>query len=522
MKPTLRERLAQTREAFRARMETEGAREVWSRFQGRIAAVLAGGGGRGAYETGVLLAFQDAGMPTHIIAGASVGGINAASFAANSEGCVGNAESLMRTWLRLTPLSVGIDWSRYMWKLAGLIAFSAGIGNLLRVALEMRGLELTLPHPLITWSLLACTGVAVMLCYDSMPYAGYLLRNMLNRTALRRSGFAPQPGRAAASVAANALVWGALGALLVSVGFLRLLADLMHPAVAAAAAVAVGGSVGARLLAPRLLQSTLHKLLRMPFRRGLFDNFSRTRLLRRAISERKLRESPIRVVFPAADVDAGPAVYFSNAVPEDLASDPGADRAFAMQVSSPHDLILALAATSAVPLAFEPIRYRGRLLSDGGLVANQPIRPAVRLGADVLFLVLMEPLIPRKQALRTFVDMGMRAMNILLLQSFLADRKTMEGINDICTSAASALKLRPEEVEVDLGPRRYRYVKAFTISPLRPLDVSVLDFGGRRTARAILQGYRDATRQVAAFLAYARESRHGAPRKSLRLEAVAE
>src|ERR1035438_8656856 len=190
-----------------------------------------------------------------------------------------------------------------------------------------------------------------------------------------------------ASLGANLLVWGSFIALLLSVGVLNFLAELMHPAVAVAAVLAVGASVGLRLFAPRLLQTGLHKLLRAPFRRGLFNNFNRTRLLRRAISERKLRESPIRVIFPAADVNQGPALYFSNAPPAVLASDPGASRSFAEGVSSPHDLILALAATSAMPLAFEPIRYRGRLLADGGLVATQPIRPALRLGADVVFLV---------------------------------------------------------------------------------------------------------------------------------------
>jgi hypothetical protein len=313
-----------------------------------------------------------------------------------------------------------------------------------------------------------------------------------------------------------------LAALLVSVGALQFLAELMHPAVAFAAVVAVSASVGLRLFAPRLLQTSLHKLLRAPFRRGLFQNFSRTRLLRRAISERKLRESPIRVVFPAADVNEGPALYFSNAHPATLAADPGTDREFAESISSPHDLILALAATSAMPLAFEPIKYRGRLLADGGLVANQPIRPAVRMGADVVFLVLMEPLASRRQTVRTFVDMGLRALNILLLQTFLTDRKTLEGFNEMCVAAARSLNLRPEEVEVDVGTRRYRYVKAFTISPRRPLDASVLDFGGRATGRAILQGYRDATRSVMAFLQYAKESRHGGPRRALRLQAVVE
>src|SRR5689334_4542276 len=102
----LRDLLNQERSAFRSRMESEGAAAAWSGFRGRTGVVLSGGGGRGAYEAGVLAAFQDARMPTHLITGASVGAINAASFAARSDSLVGNADHLLRTWLRVTPLAI--------------------------------------------------------------------------------------------------------------------------------------------------------------------------------------------------------------------------------------------------------------------------------------------------------------------------------------------------------------------------------------------------------------------------------
>src|SRR5271167_1979496 len=57
-------KLAQARAAFRAQCEEAGVRRVWEKFSGRIALVLAGGGARGAYQAGALLAFQDAGVPT--------------------------------------------------------------------------------------------------------------------------------------------------------------------------------------------------------------------------------------------------------------------------------------------------------------------------------------------------------------------------------------------------------------------------------------------------------------------------
>ena len=166
------------------------------------------------------------------------------------------------------------------------------------------------------------------------------------------------------------------------------------------------------------------------------------------------RASPIRVLFAATSLEPGPVTFFSNTPPEELASDPGVDAHFvSTEVSAVKDLILALAASSALPLAFEPILFRGRLHTDGGLVATLPIRPAVRLGADVLFLVMMDPLGGPSEKIRTFIDMGLRALNILLVQNFLTDRKILENINAICEHGAAELGVRPEEVEIDLGTR---------------------------------------------------------------------
>ncbi|HET9366093.1 MAG TPA: hypothetical protein VFP71_13885, partial [Candidatus Angelobacter sp.] len=50
------------REEFRARMSTARRPQV---FSSRTGVVLSGGGARGAYEAGVLMAFQDAQVPTH-------------------------------------------------------------------------------------------------------------------------------------------------------------------------------------------------------------------------------------------------------------------------------------------------------------------------------------------------------------------------------------------------------------------------------------------------------------------------
>src|ERR1700760_1103569 len=99
------------RDEFRATMARARRPAV---FASRVGVVLSGGGARGAYEAGVLMAFQDAEVPTHIITATSIGSINAASYAAHSDGQVGKADMLVRSWMELTPATLGIDWSRYI------------------------------------------------------------------------------------------------------------------------------------------------------------------------------------------------------------------------------------------------------------------------------------------------------------------------------------------------------------------------------------------------------------------------
>ena len=54
-------------------------------------------------------------------------------------------------------------------------------------------------------------------------------------------------------------------------------------------------------------------------------------------------------------------------------------------------LDVALRASIAVPGLFPPVRNEGRLLVDGGLVANLPLAAARRLGADRMIAVRLRP-----------------------------------------------------------------------------------------------------------------------------------
>ncbi len=508
-------KLAEERSAFRAKMRAAGAGEVWDSFSGRIAAVLSGGGARGAYEVGALLAFQDAALPTHILAASSVGSVNAASYAAHSTTTVGEAESLLAAWSDLTPPVVGIEWTKYGWVLAGLIAASAGFGNLIRYELSANGFDLRLHDPALTWLFLGLAGVVVLVSYDQLPYIGYVIRSLLGRTHTK-----PDGKKAVRSALVNVMVWGFLLLAFHSLYIGDALYELFrsHPQ---AGFLTLGGvalmlAIGARFRAR--LNAELFRLLRLPIRTGLFANFERARFFRQRISLEALRNSPMRVVFTATDLDTGVAGFFCNKTCEELARDPGIDPRFvANEVTLPDDLMRAILASSALPIVYEPLKVGERLYVDGAMVTNQPIRPAVRLGADVLFLIMMDARTSRRSEIKTFIDVGLRALDILLAQNLVTDLKILSNVNGVCEQAAAEFGLTPEEIEIDFATRRYRYVKAFTIRPVTPLAGTSLDFGAGTIRPAILRGYQDACAQIEAFLDYARHAHFVHPRRLLRL-----
>jgi predicted acylesterase/phospholipase RssA len=499
------------RDEFRATIAT--ARRP-AAFSSRVGVVLSGGGARGSYEAGVLMAFQDAQVPTHIIAATSVGSINAASFAAHAEGLVGKAEPLIDAWLELTPATLGIDWSRYIFLLAGLIAASAGIGNFLWLWMQEHGIFLHAHHPKTTWLALGVAGISILLFADKLSYVGYV-----GLKYLRKRDWEPDWRKTWVSIGANVLVWGFI-VLFVAFTYIHLPLDgngsyRMTPHVPMIFAILIALGVYRLLQDP--LSKLSHRFLRMPLRTGLFPNFDRIKFLRARIPDDKLRNSAIRVIMTATDIQRGLARFFSNATVETLVSDPGAHEEFIRrEVESPQDLVLAAVASSAYTFAYEAVTMDGRLWTDGGIMTNQPVLPALRLGADVLFLVLIAPLEGagpnQTEAIKTFLDVGVHAVDILISKNFKSDIAMLSSINRLCTVYAAEMGVKPEQVELEIGKQYYRFVKFFNIAPQKPLPAAALDFDSEIVSPIILQGYRDARAVIHNFLAYemsrpARDSR---------------
>ena len=93
------------------------------------------------------------------------------------------------------------------------------------------------------------------------------------------------------------------------------------------------------------------------------------------------------------------------------------------------------------------------LWTDGGIMTDQPIRPALRLGADVLFLVLVSPLQGGDVSgeVKTFLDVGVHTWDILISKNFKTDIALLNNVNQLCSTYAGELGVKPEQVELHIG-----------------------------------------------------------------------
>ncbi|MEM3486102.1 MAG: patatin-like phospholipase family protein, partial [Candidatus Methanomethyliaceae archaeon] len=103
-------------------------------------------------------------------------------------------------------------------------------------------------------------------------------------------------------------------------------------------------------------------------RTGLSSGAGLRRYLREILGDVRIEELPIPFAAVATDLETGEAVV--------LRSGP---------------LVEAIRASTAIPGVFQPVRWEGRLLVDGGMVEPLPVRVCRELGADIVIAVDTNP-----------------------------------------------------------------------------------------------------------------------------------
>jgi NTE family protein len=122
------------------------------------------------------------------------------------------------------------------------------------------------------------------------------------------------------------------------------------------------------------------------------------RLVRRHLPYRRLEEAPVPIHVVATDVMTGTEVVLSAG-----------------------DAVGAVLASSAIPGIFPPVRVDGRLLMDGGVVANTPVARAVALGADVVYVLRSGCRSAAVGPPRTALGAAMLALTVLAEERLLQD-----------------------------------------------------------------------------------------------------
>lgn len=94
---------------------------------------------------------------------------------------------------------------------------------------------------------------------------------------------------------------------------------------------------------------------------GLLSNEPLAEILRGELGDVRIEDAPIPLAIVAADIHTGKPVVLREG-----------------------PLALAVKASAAIPGIYTPVSLDGRLLTDGGIVENVPVRPLREMGADVV------------------------------------------------------------------------------------------------------------------------------------------
>lgn len=444
----------------------------------RISLLLTGGGALGAYEVGVLRVLERIALAPHLVAGVSIGAINAIVWLAHGR----RTAALEDAWRRLRGPALGLQWVTLALRVAGLFLLAVALLESFLTLAGSRELSgafwiwkkssarldlLSTQLDIVLWLVVALVGLLVLLF--ARP-----IERWLSRSGESSPG-GPDTGR-------RLLGRLALGAALLH-GTVWLMAWPWPHRFSASAVmlltlawVASGPGRGGQFL-----RGLAFGLMPETQGRGLWSGRRRRRIIEDLVergSPHTLVAPGTRLVMSALAVDTGRVCHFVTwpdwtpefeaRVRESLGE--------VVVVRSPEEAVSAAVASSAIPGVFEPECIDQRYFVDAGGLSNQPLHLALADDADAVIVVLLNPSESPKagDAPRDLVGLGGRLMEL-----------------------ANWRDLQAELRELPPGwTRSGRDARVCVIEPSRPLPGTLLDFEPAQAERLIALGEADAWRAL--------------------------
>jgi predicted acylesterase/phospholipase RssA len=396
----------------------------------------------------VLRVLETLGLVPSLIAGVSIGAVNAVVWVAHGL----RSEELEAAWRRMRASHLGMRWITLALRWIGAAVFVVAASEVLVTLTGSRELsgsywlwkrssaQLDLGSTLLDAAAWALTAAAALVSIVlSRPIEELLAR--------------------AATPADSDLWHRRFGFVVAALGVLHLLVWVFgwpwphrfSATIVIALAIVWFANRSGR--GGRWARRVLHALMPETKGRGLWGSGARRRVIEQLVGpkgRRRLGHEGPRLVVSALALDTGRVCHFVSG-PEPspgfrarLERDAGEVR----RARDAEDLMRAALASSAIPGVFEPVRIGGRSFVDAGGFSNQPIHVAIADGADAVIVVLMSPSDspPPAREPRNLLELGGRLLELANWRDLQAEMRQLPAEWSDERSAARLCLVEPTDV----------------------------------------------------------------------------
>lgn len=217
------------------------------------------------------------------------------------------------------------------------------------------------------------------------------------------------------------------------------------------------------------------------FYKGLLTLKPMRHIAESLLDAEKLRSSGTKLVFTTVDLQDG------TLVERDENSEP---------------LIDWLMASAAIPGVFPPVEIDGHQYVDGGVLALEPLAPAIHEGVDEIDIILCRPISnwQTEDRFDTLVETTMRSLELVQADAVRVDIRKCRTINDAVHKWSEGKDgvnfiegyILSKVEQKDIFPlKKLRYIKLNIVEP-PPELIGVLEFDREKIHETIDLGYNKA------------------------------